>query len=161
MKPQEIFDLLKKEFSDSILEFVEDQNTEAFIKVNPEKILDIALFLRDDDRLCFDYLSNLSGYDAGEELCVVYHLYSFSKAHKAIIKAFVPRTAPKLHTVERVWRAADWNEREAYDMFGIEFEEHHNMIRILCPYDWEGFPLRKDYVVPEEYHGMKIPYDGI
>jgi NADH-quinone oxidoreductase subunit C len=161
MKPQEIFDLLKKEFADSVIELTEDPTTDAFIKVDPAKILDIALSLRDNEQLCFDYLTNLGGFDAGEELGIVYNLYSLEKKHRITIKAMVPKVNPKIHTVERVWRSADWNEREAWDMFGIEFEEHHNLIRILCPYDWEGFPLRKDYVTPQEYHGMKIPYDGI
>ena len=105
-----------------------------------------------------DYLACLSGMDYGEELGVVYHLYSVELKHRIVIKLYVPKDAPKVATVERVWRIADWHEREAFDLFGVEFEGHHNLIRILNPYDWEGHPLRKDYVTPEEYHGIRIPY---
>jgi NADH-quinone oxidoreductase subunit C len=100
----------------------------------------------------------LSGLDSGENLTVVYHLHSTKLAHKFIYKVIVPKADPKVPTVERVWRSADWHEREAWDLIGVEFVGHHNMIRILCPYDWEGHPLRKDYQTPEYYHGMKVPY---
>lgn len=159
MTNQEIYDLLKRQFNDDIIEIITPENGEGHITVNHTNILDIMQFCRDYDSLDFDYLVMLSGMDAGaEHLCVVYHLYSVNLKHSIVIKTFIPRANPTLHTVERIWRAADWHEREAYDMFGIVFEGHHNLIRILCPYDWEGYPLRKDYVTPQEYHGMKIPY---
>ncbi len=158
MTTQAIFDLLKKYFADDILEKVTPEAGDEFITVNPSNILEIANFCRDYDDLDFDYLTLLSGIDAGEQLCVVYHLYSLTKKHTVVLKAFVPKDNPTLHTVERIWRAADWHERETFDMFGVIFEGHHNLIRILSPYDWEGYPLRKDYQTPEEYHGMRIPY---
>ncbi|HQQ11655.1 MAG TPA: NADH-quinone oxidoreductase subunit C, partial [Bacteroidales bacterium] len=76
--------------------------------------------------------------------------------HKIVIKTEVPKDNPLLPSVERLWRTADWHEREAFDLIGVVFEGHHNMIRILLPYDWEGHPLRKDYQAPETYHGMKV-----
>ena len=85
-------------------------------------------------------------------------MYSITLKHRVVLKVLVPKDNSKISSVETIWKAADWNEREAYDMIGVEFEGHHNLIRILSPYDWEGFPLRKDYETPEEYHGMKIPY---
>jgi len=78
--------------------------------------------------------------------------------HKLTLKVLLPRDNPVVPSVERVWRAADWHEREAYDLFGIIFEGHHNLKRILLPEDWEGHPLRKDYKVQEYYQGMKVPY---
>ena len=108
--------------------------------------------------MLFDYLSNLSGMDLAENLGVVYHLYSMKYKHTIVLKVTVSKENPNVHSVERIWRTADWPEREAYDLFGVIFEGHHNLIRILNPYDWEGYPLRKDYKTPEEYHGIKVPY---
>lgn len=158
MKAQEIHDKLKEEFGDAIISLTAEDPSDAFIEVNAEKIFDICYTLRDNDAFKFDYLMCLSGMDYGDNLGVVYHLYSTELKHTIVIKLQVPKDEPKLSTVERIWRAADWHEREAYDMFGLIFEGHHNLIRILTPYDWEGYPLRKDYKEPEEYHGIKVPY---
>lgn len=78
--------------------------------------------------------------------------------HKIVLKVNVTADDPHCASVEGVWRTADWHEREAYDMFGIIFDGHPDLRRILMPDDWEGFPLRKDFQVPEFYHGMKVPY---
>ena len=158
MQAQEIFDKLKTKFGTDVIEFFNEQPSDPYITVNSEKIFDIAIFLRDDDDLLFDYLNCLSGLDLGDNLCVVYHLYSMKFLHRITIKAMLPRESPNIATVERIWRTADWHERETYDMFGVNFVGHHNLIRILCPYDWEGYPLRKDYKTPEVFHGMKVPY---
>lgn len=158
MQVQEIFEKLKEEFGDNIKELVIQEKTDPYINIEPAKIFDVCLYLRDDETLLFDYLMCLSGVDAGDNLIVVYHLYSTIYKHIIVLKVTVPKENPLIPTVERVWRSADWHEREAYDMFGIIFEGHHNLIRILCPYDWEGYPLRKDYKTPEEYHGIKVPY---
>jgi NADH-quinone oxidoreductase subunit C len=99
---------------------------------------------------------SISALDTGENLDVVYHLYSMRHKHKVVIKTSVPKDHPDVASVERIWRSADWHEREAYDLIGVVFTGHHNLIRILCPYDWEGHSLRKDYTTPEYYHGMKI-----
>ena len=116
------------------------------------------MFLRDSEDLHFDYLVDLCGMDYGDNLGVVYHLYSMKHKHRIVIKVIIPKDNPLVPTVENIWRTADWHEREAWDMFGIKFDGHHNLIRILNPYDWEGHPLRKDYQTPDEYHGMKVPY---
>lgn len=158
MNTLEIFNKLKTQFGEAIVEHKIPEKGDEFIIVAADKIFDIALELRDNPAFKFDYLTNLSGIDCGDKLCVVYHLFSMELKHSTVIKLFVPRDNPTLSTVERVWRSADWHEREAYDMFGFHFEGHHNLIRILCPYDWEGYPLRKDYKTPEEFHGMRIPY---
>lgn len=158
MQAKEIFDILKKEFGESILELTELPLSDSFIVISPEKAFDIFRFLRDDSRTEFDYFMCLSGVDCGENLGLVYHLNSMKLLHKITVKLFVPKSDPVVDSAERIWRSADWHEREAYDMFGVRFEGHHNLIRILCPYDWEGFPLRKDYVAPEVFHGMPVAY---
>lgn len=158
MEIDEIYNKLKEKFSDEILDLVINPPSDPFINVLPEKLFDICLELRDNPDFDFDYLMCLSGVDLIENLQVVYHLYSLNKKHKVVLKVTVPKDNPKVPSIERIWRSADWHEREAYDLFGIIFEGHHNLIRILLPYDWEGYPLRKDYKEPETYHGMRVPY---
>lgn len=158
MKAQEILNRLKAEFGEDILSLTEEGISDAFITVKSENILDIMLFLRDETDLLFNYLSCLSGVDTKDNLQVVYNLYSVNHKHEIVIKVDLPKDNPKLHTVEKVWLSADWHERETFDMYGIVFEGHHNLIRILSPYDWEGHPLRKDYKEPEFYHGIKVGY---
>lgn len=158
MQAQEIFEKLQSEFGDAIIELGGEAPAEPFITVKPEKIFDVGLYLRDEEEMNFDYLACLSGMDYGEELGVVYHLYSIHFNHRIVLKVSVPKDAPNVPTVERVWRSADWHEREAFDLIGVNFEGHHNLIRILNPYDWEGHPLQKDYQTPEEYHGVRVPY---
>ncbi|HOM05330.1 MAG TPA: NADH-quinone oxidoreductase subunit C, partial [Candidatus Kapabacteria bacterium] len=105
----------------------------------------------------FDYLVNLSGVDEKDKFIVVYHLFSLQHKHRIALKVYLDRENPHVPTVERVWRSANWHEREAYDMFGIVFDGHSDLRRILCPYDWEGHPLRKDYKTPDYYKGIKVP----
>ncbi len=129
------------------------------IVVPAAAIRDVALQLRDDAALQFDYLMCLSGVDNNDgTLGVVYHLDSTKLRHKLTVKVIVPVDSPSVPTVEKVWRTADWHEREAYDLVGMVFEGHRDHRRILLPDDWEGHPLRKNYQVPEFYNGMKVPY---
>ena len=88
---------------------------------------------------------------------VRYNLHSMTHYHAIEIRIKTDRNDPKVPSVEQVWRIGDWFERETYDMYGIVFEGHHNMTRILCPEDWEGWPLRKDYETQETYHGIIVP----
>lgn len=152
----DIYNKLKLEFDESIIQCNDQQPVDSFILVSPDKLFDICHTLRDDEEFLFDYLMSISGMDLEENLGVVYHLYSMKLKHKLVLKVTAPKTNPKVPSVEMIWRTADWHEREAYDLMGVQFEGHHNLIRILCPYDWEGHPLRKDYVTPETYHNMKI-----
>ncbi len=92
------------------------------------------------------------------DLAVVYHLHSRAHGGEVAIAARVRRTEPKVPSVGQVWPTALWAERETYDMYGIEFEGHPDLRRILLPEDWEGFPLRKDYAMPSRYHD--VPLEG-
>lgn len=172
---EEIYNLLKEKFGDAIGQSITNLPVESFIEVNPLKIHEISYFLRDDNELLFDNLMLLSGLDDMNDkkvkqedgtiadvpgtLSVVYHIESTSLRHKIVLKCSCPKDNPEVESVNSIWRSADWNEREAYDMFGIIFLNHPDLRRILMPYDWEhGFPLRKDYKNPEFYQGMKVPY---
>lgn len=158
MNLNEIYDKLKTQFGDDILELISAPPSDPFIVIKPDNLVEIALYLRDSEDLQFDYLSNLSGMDYIENLGVVYHLYSIKFKHRLVLKIILDKGNPVVPSVERVWKTANWHEREAWDMFGIKFDGHPNLIRILSPYDWEGHPLRKDYQTPEFYHGIKVPY---
>lgn len=161
IKPEEIFQLLKDSFPTSNLELKTDQPTEAVIIAAPLDVNKISLFLRDSSELLFDGLMNLSGVDEPKLglLSVYYHLESTKLKHKITLKVSTDRNNPEVTTVTEIWKAADWHEREAYDLFGIIFLNHPDLRRILMPYDWDaGYPLRKDYENPEFYQGMKVPY---
>lgn len=159
MDISEIYSNLRSVFEEENIEIKTDIPVEPFLIIAPGKINAISLFLRDEERMQFDFLSSLSGVDYDDEnLAVVYHLYSFVHKHKLMIKVIVPKSQPNVKTVSNVWATADWHEREAYDLFGIAFEDHPDLRRILLPDDWEGYPLRKDYHVQEFYKGMKVTY---
>ncbi|MGC9504562.1 NAD(P)H-quinone oxidoreductase subunit J [Baaleninema sp.] len=105
----------------------------------------------------FNYLQCQGAYDTGPggELVSFYHLIKVSdNAHKpeeVRLKVFLPRANPKVPSVYWIWKGADWQERESYDMYGIVYEGHPNLKRLLMPEDWKGWPLRKDYISPDFY----------
>ena len=154
MTPQEIYDVLKDRFADAIVDFTE--NVDPWIRVEPESIAEVCGFLRDDEKMKFESLMCLGGVDFDDHMTVVYNLGSYEHKHKVTLKVDLSRDEPRLPTVENVWHVANWHEREAYDMYGIVFEGHSDLRRILCPDDWEGWPLRKDYQVQEFYRGIKV-----
>lgn len=159
MIPQEIHAALTLHFPDAILDAKLDGVIDPFIRVAPDRIKDVAQFLRDNETTAFNVLMCLSGVDyTGGKFGVVYHLHSMQWSHKIVLKVDVTVDNPHCQSVESVWKTADWHEREAYDMYGIIFDGHPDLRRILMPDDWEGHPLRKDYQVPEYYNGMKVAY---
>lgn len=146
-----------------------------WVEVAADQILPVCEFLKSDPELQFDSLNDLCGVDYFEpdvkkqakyghepHLEVVYHLFSYSARHSLTLKVRLPRSGtagadslPELDSVAGVWSIADWHERECYDLVGIHFKNHPNLRRILCPEDWDGHPLRKDYEFPLEYHGIR------
>jgi NAD(P)H-quinone oxidoreductase subunit J len=105
----------------------------------------------------FNYLQCQGAYDVGpgQELVSFYHLTKVSdngdRPEEVRVKVFLPRENPKVPSVYWIWKAADWQERESHDMFGIVYEGHPNLKRLLMPEDWKGWPLRKDYISPDFY----------
>ena len=160
MTSEDIYTKLKAEFGDSILS-LEEVVLDSFILIAPDAIADIARYLVKDSELAFDSLMCLSGVDLGakeENLEIVYHLFSMTHRHTVVLKVHLPKEDPHIPSVEDIWKTANWHEREAYDLYGITFEGHSDLRRILMPEDWEGHPLRKDYKDPEFYRGMRVPY---
>jgi NADH-quinone oxidoreductase subunit C len=174
LKAADIAGILEQRFPGKI----KDKKLEAldpFVVIDPADLVEVCLFLRDDPRLSFTLLNCISGVDyleldskkapkAGYEphLEVVYHLSSFAHRHRFVVKLMLPRwknntpgEIPEVPSVTSVWPAADWHEREVYDLSGVWFTGHPNLCRILLADDWVGHPLRKDYEFPKEYHGIR------
>jgi NADH-quinone oxidoreductase subunit C len=139
------------------------QAKDPFIRVEPAAIVAVSQFLRDQEDLQFDVLSNESGvdYKAKGVIEIVYHLYSYPHRHSIVLKVDTPRDNAIVPTVESVWKAANWLEREIYDLLGVTFEGHSDLRRLLMPEDWIGYPLRKDFVEPEEYHGISTRRESL
>jgi NADH-quinone oxidoreductase subunit C len=175
MTAEEIRNLLVEQFGDATITGANLEAIDPWIEVAPAAIAEVSGFLKNDDRLRFDHLNNLCGVDYCEpdekkaakfthepHVEVVYHLTSYDLRHKITIKVLLPRwkngqvgELPEVPTVSGVWKIADWHEREAFDLVGINFVGHPNLVRILCAEDWVGHPLRKDYEFPLEYHGIR------
>lgn len=130
---------------------------DAWVRVAPDAWIEVARFLRDQPDLAFDCLSNQSGLDrpADGQLEVVCHLFSYRHRHAFVIKTGTPREEPSVPTLGEVWPAANWLEREIFDLLGVDFAGHPDQRRLMMPEDWVGHPLRKDFVEPEEYHGIR------
>jgi len=155
MTPAEIETLVRERFGDKVLDSkLEELAT--YLVVDPGQILEVCEFLRRDPRLEMDHLELLGGVDYKDRIEVVYVTYSMRYRHRFTVKCRLPREGPRISTVESIWAVANWHEREAYDMFGIVFEGHSDLRRILCPDDWTGYPLRKDYKFPTSYRGMPV-----
>jgi len=133
------------------------------IAIEPRVLVEVSRFLHDEPDLAFDSLSNESGvdYKAKGVIEVVYHLFSYRHRHWIVLKVDAPRDTPVIPTVESVWKAANWHEREIYDLLGVVFEGHSDLRRLLMPEDWIGHPLRKDFVEPEEYHGISTRRESL
>jgi NADH-quinone oxidoreductase subunit C len=153
---QSIFAHLQSRCGDAVKDFTTDGTKDPYCKVVPAKWHDVALVLRDDPALRFDFLQCVTGVDwpKQEILQVVYHLYSYPLRHSFVVKADLPRAEPVVPSVADVWAAADWNEREQFDLLGIGFSGHPDLRRVMLPDDWVGHPLRKDWKEPARYREM-------
>ena len=132
------------------------ENGERFVLLPEAASLEILRWLKEDPDLSFDNLMMLAGVDTGREFWVVYALHSFKQRHRLLAKVVLSRAAPEIESVTGLWSAANYFEREAYDLYGIVFKHHPDLRRLLNPPDWEGWPGRKDYQYPKEYHGVKV-----
>jgi NADH:ubiquinone oxidoreductase subunit C len=118
--------------------------------------------LHDDPGLRFQLLADICGVDTGSTMQVVYHVWSDATPDwLRVIVVDLPRNDPRLPSITFLWKGAEWGEREAYDMFGIIFEGNRDLRRIYMPPDYVSFPLRKDFLLPDDASrspGMGIRY---
>ena len=144
----------------SVLAVVEGMQPQ--LQIDPELLVPICTTLRDDISTFFDLLSNITAIDnhPSPTMDLIYHLYSIPHEHSLVLKCTIPRgevdALPHIDSLSELYKGANWHEREIYDFFGIVFNHHPDLRRILLPLDWEGFPLRKDYKTQEYYRGIKV-----
>jgi len=147
MDLETIVNKVKKNFPEALLD-ARTFRGEHTLTVKARDILAVCRFLRDDPELFFDFLTDLCGvddYPRQPRFEMVYHLCAMKTRNRLRLKVFLPGEDPRVASVVSVWKGADWLEREAFDMYGIVFEGHPDLRRILLAPDWEGFPLRKDF----------------
>ena len=126
----------------------------------PDNWIEVSTLLKNKSDLDFDYLMCISSYDKGDGKIygVAYNLFSTTKNHYLEVRVEV-EDGKSIPSVVSLWQTANWHEREAYDMMGIQFEGHPDLKRILLTDDWEGHPLRKNFKEPDYYHGIPVPKD--
>jgi NADH-quinone oxidoreductase subunit C len=143
MRPDEIFVVIKARFTQA----KEDAGTNNII-VPKESLLELAQYLKTHP-LAFDNLHCITAVDRKEKIELVYILYSIRECHGVTLKVYLTPEDLNVASLSALWKSANWLEREVYDLFGITFLGHPDLRRILNPYDWKGYPLRKDYSNPE------------
>jgi NADH-quinone oxidoreductase subunit C len=158
MDAQALADRLRERFPD-----VQMARGEVTVIVEPEEVVPALTWLRDEPGLELAWLADLSATDWPEyepRFWIAYHLFSMEHRHRVRVKAGLGPVEPRIATVTGVFPTANWLEREVYDMYGVVFDGHPDLRRILMPDDWDGHPLRKDYAlggVGTQYHGAFIP----
>jgi NADH:ubiquinone oxidoreductase subunit C len=118
------------------------------VVIDPAAWEGVARMMRSTDNLAFDYLFCVTAIDWKTHLTMVYHLTSTVYRHTVVVKAKLDRGYPVIPTVSDIWRTAEFHEREAFDLFGVEFSGHPDLRRLFLTDDWKGWPLRKDYEDP-------------
>jgi NADH-quinone oxidoreductase subunit C len=154
---------LQTAFPDSVQD-IQRFRDEITVVVDSERIADICRFCRDTKGLEYNFLSDVAGvdyYPQEPRFAVVYQLYSMPHNRTLCLKAYLTDEEPALPSVTPVYPAANWSEREVYDLFGVTFTGHPDLRRILMPENWDGHPLRKDYPLGYETVQFSFNFDGI
>ena len=140
---------------------VDESSTPKAIRISKDDLVNVCEELIQNPSVYFDMLSCLTAIDNGVQAAtmeIAYNLYSIPFDLHLMLKVVLPRERAEVESVSHIWKTAIWHEREAFDLFGINFRNHPDLRRILMPADWEGHPLRKDYVHQEYYRDVKVAY---
>jgi NADH-quinone oxidoreductase subunit C len=160
LNESQIGDKIKAQFPDLAIEWTAPENGDKALVVPADKIDVLVAFLKSAPELSFDFLMSVSAFDRlkyvenGNDIELTYHFYSYQHRHAIVLKARVPRQNGSIKSLTALYGCADFQEREVFDHFGVTFEGHPNLRRILLPDDWVGYPLLKDYKEEEEYNGI-------
>ena len=142
-----LLDLAKARFPDQTI--TQDPLFRKALCIPPELILDFFAWLKSEPDLDFDYFDFSTVTDRPpEHMDMIYTVSSLQHKHRLVVKVQLPRSSPSVPTLSHLWANADWNEREILDLFGVHFINHPDPRRLMMPEDWEGHPLRKDYMHP-------------
>jgi len=129
---------------------LESGRYDLLVEVKPDDLRDVCKRLRDDQKLGFDYLSNIGAIDTGEEFQAVYNLVSYAQKHRLDIKVPLDRENPTVDSIIDIWPAANWYEREMWELYGFSINNHPELKLLLLPEDWDqGYPMRKDWDAPD------------
>ena len=155
MTTQELHERLLAQFGDAVGPLKEPKVDPSCL-VARERLTEVCRFAKAAAGLELEYLEDLTAVDYPKKnvIEIVYHLYSLRRRHGIVLKVEADRADPKVDSVEAIWKAANWFEREVFDLFGVHFEGHPDLRRILLPDDWVGHPLRKDYQEAGGYQGI-------
>ncbi|MEP1094479.1 MAG: NADH-quinone oxidoreductase subunit C [Cyclobacteriaceae bacterium] len=160
MELEKLKELIQNEVPNAIRGLDENATPSALL-VSSDLISQVCELLHSNEQTYFDQLSCLTALDNGLEVGtmeVIYNLYSIPYDLHLMLKVELARESPTINSVSHIWKTADWHEREAFDLLGISFSNHPDLRRILLPADWEGHPLRKDYVEQEKYHDIVVKW---
>jgi NADH-quinone oxidoreductase subunit C len=151
---------LEARFGDVVTGPVRQRHDETEIRVGAGDLAQVLRALHDEPEFRFTFLADLCGVDTGEAMQTVYHLWSDSTQDwLRVIADGLSRDDPRVPSVTFLWKGAEWQEREAYDMFGITFEGNRDLRRIYMPPDYTSFPLRKDFFLPDD--ASRSPGGGV
>ncbi|OEK06470.1 NADH-quinone oxidoreductase subunit C [Roseivirga misakiensis] len=157
----EIISILKRDLGEEIIVATDENASPRCIEIKADNLVKCMEYLHRTEGLYFDSLSCITGLDNGPEtntMEVIYNLYAIPYDHHLMVKVSLNRNDPKIDSLTSIWKTANWQEREVYDLFGIYFNNHPDLRRILLPEDWDGHPLRKDYEHQTYYRGIKVEY---
>lgn len=144
-----ITELIEKAIRDAFPEAViesSEADGELTLKIDPKQLLPVCEKLREEG---FDYLADITAIDWEYRIEMVYRMTNLATNAKVVLRLDLDHEKPEVGSVISVWKGADFQEREVYDLMGVTFAGHPNLKRILLPEDWEGYPLRKEYVIPD------------
>lgn len=161
----QLVDLINKNVSgaNAVVNVAEDAKADSSVTVDASKISQVVEFLKTNKTMPFNSLQCVSGVDYLEfmEVCYMLAHFDLETPRELILKVkLTDRVGPNVDSIVKHFAAANFQEREVYDMFGVKFNNHPDHRRILCPDDWQGFPLRKDYVAQKDYNGMTVYPDS-